>query len=226
MSKRYFETPGVFLPPGDRSKDKFNELYTVNSSGYRTIEFDDIDWNNSVVIFGCSNVFGTGLTDEETLASRLENLLGRPVINMGQPGTAMFYSFYNQMVLKEMQAMPRAIINLWTSTERMTYFEHDRVLPVGAWSTYLQNEVAGKLYQGWTANEHNSDGYSKTLQRTVRVFWKDTVHLEATWFPHTNKVLEIPLLKRIDAARDGGHPGKMSTYEAAKVFHDLLRNKL
>jgi len=38
--------------------------YTVNSQGYRTEEFEKIDWAQSVVIFGCSTVFGTGVSDE------------------------------------------------------------------------------------------------------------------------------------------------------------------
>ena len=45
--------------------------YTMNSHGYRTKQFDNIDWNNSVVILGCSCVFGTGINESDTISYTL-----------------------------------------------------------------------------------------------------------------------------------------------------------
>ena len=46
--------------------------YTLNTHRYRAPEFDTIDWSKSVVIFGCSNVFGTSLDDNDTISRKLE----------------------------------------------------------------------------------------------------------------------------------------------------------
>lgn len=59
--------------------------YTVNSQGYRCPEFDAIDWENSIIFFGCSHVFGIGLLDHETVANQLSLILNCPVINLGTP---------------------------------------------------------------------------------------------------------------------------------------------
>lgn len=63
-----------------------NVRYTINSNGYRTYEFKDINWKNSVIIFGCSQVFGIGLDDEYTISNQLSKLIKCPVINMGMGG--------------------------------------------------------------------------------------------------------------------------------------------
>ena len=41
--------------------------YEFNSEGFRTTEFDKVDWQNSYVILGCSYVFGIGVPQQETI---------------------------------------------------------------------------------------------------------------------------------------------------------------
>ncbi len=221
----YYETLGQFLP-GSNTGDRFTSLYTLNSNKYRTREFADIDWNESIVVFGCSNVFGSGLEENETLTYNLEQMSGYPVINMGQPGSSPFHALYNQMVLKELQVQPKAVINVWTSTERITYFKNTETIPVGRWSADREEQYLVNLYASWTEELHNPVAYGKVAQRICRLFWKDIPHIEGTYFPQTAKTLGVPNLRRVDASRDGGHPGPRTVYESAKVFHYQLREKL
>ena len=74
--------------------------YTLNKHNYRTDDFRKIDWLNSVVVFGCSNVFGIGVDDTDTVSFNLSKLINRPVINMGCPGTSIKFSFHNNLILK------------------------------------------------------------------------------------------------------------------------------
>jgi hypothetical protein len=60
--------------------------YKLNSQNYRAPEWDSIDWENSVVMFGCSQVFGVGVDEDQTLGYYLSELLNKPVINLGIPG--------------------------------------------------------------------------------------------------------------------------------------------
>ena len=39
----------------------------MNSDGFRTMDFDKVDWKNSYVIIGCSHVQGIGNPYEETI---------------------------------------------------------------------------------------------------------------------------------------------------------------
>ena len=48
--------------------------YILNSNKFRTKEFKDIDWENSIVLIGCSNTFGIGVTEEDTIAANLQGI--------------------------------------------------------------------------------------------------------------------------------------------------------
>ena len=69
--------------------------YVMNQNYYRAPEWDTVDWQNSIVVFGCSHVFGEGLAENETLSHHLSKLTDRPVINLGQSGTGTMFSWHN-----------------------------------------------------------------------------------------------------------------------------------
>ena len=104
-----------FLPGNPNNLLKSTDYITpeVNSLGYRTVDFNKVVWNDSIVIFGCSYVFGVGLFNNETISNQLQELIGRPVINMGVPASSMSYAFFNQLALSN--SKPYAVVNLWTS---------------------------------------------------------------------------------------------------------------
>jgi hypothetical protein len=69
--------------------------YTVNSQHYRCPEWSDIDWSNSILMLGCSMVFGLGLDDDQTVTASLSRKLGMPVINLGVPGSSAMFQWIN-----------------------------------------------------------------------------------------------------------------------------------
>ena len=92
--------------------------YTVNSHKFRTKEFKDIDWKNSIVILGCSHTFGVGVTDDHTIAACLQKITGKYVVNLGCPGLSNGAIAYNSYYLKENYPEPLAMVNLWTTMAR------------------------------------------------------------------------------------------------------------
>ena len=95
--------------------------YTINSNKFRTKEFKDIDWKNSIVILGCSHAFGVGVTDEHTISSYLQEITGKYVVNLGHPGLSNGVIAYNSYYLKENYPEPLAVVNLWTNMVRTFY---------------------------------------------------------------------------------------------------------
>jgi len=189
--------------------------YEVNSNNYRCPEFSDIDWNNSVLIFGCSHVFGTGLHTQDTVSEQLENQLGSPVVNLGVPASSMYFSFLNQVILKKNKIKPKAVINIWTSVERYSLFKEDKnePLPLGPWIFNNEvfesnNESAIDFYTQWTNHYNNILHYGIMLSDTVNIFWNDIPHIECTFFSNTAESLGIKLIDQIDYGRDFYHPGK------------------
>jgi hypothetical protein len=151
--------------------------YTLNSLGYRTKEFDDIDWKESIVIFGCSHIFGSGVTDEHTIPYFLEQLSGRPVINMGMGGSSIQTALHNSIILNDSKyPTPKVIIYAWTVLSRFQIYEENYVDFNGTW-----NKKEGKNQR--FSNLHNTTPFNLMNIKMIRNLWKNkTVYREFSGF--------------------------------------------
>lgn len=217
----YYSQNGQFLPGRVDTSDA-GIIYTVNRDQYRAPEFSTVNWSESIVIFGCSHVQGQGLQDNQTISYQLEKLSGIPVINLGNVGSSMTVSLYNQMVLRELGETPRAVVNIWTSITRLTYFRPDTHMPVYR----LSNGIAAHLFTMWNADESNPRAHSLMAQRLSRLLWAGVPSYEATFFADTADALNIPLIETLDKAVDRAHPGPKTAQAAAKLILDNLENQL
>ena len=200
----------------------------LNSLNYRAPEFSNINWQESVVIFGCSNVFGVGLSDDETIPYHLEKLLNRPVVNMGVPSSSIAYSVFNQTVLAESNHSPYAVINLWTSINRITYFYEDGPCHIGPWTArYANNNIVIRsiksVFDAWNINDINPSLQSIFLQKMAEIIWKDTKHFQGTFFPNTSDALNVNLFHYLDYGADSLHPGPISAKAAAEQLAQWCR---
>jgi len=197
-----------------------NTNYCVNSAGYRTDEFDTIDWKKSIVIFGCSMVFGEGLDAEQTISYQLSKLLNCPVINMGVTGSSIQYSVHNQLILKQNFPTPCAVVNLWTEYSRCTLYSK---MPntYGPWNT-----DKGSYGDLWNQDPINSQVNALLMQSISRQLWNNTQHYEATFFTSTQSVLNCEQLNGhltdTDYANDGQHPGPLATQAVSELLAKVL----
>ena len=99
--------------------------YTLNSHKFRTKEFKDIDWKNSIVLIGCSCTFGTGVTDDHTIAAHLERITGKYVVNLGQIAAGNSVIAYNSHYLKENYPTPLAVVHIWSTMARWLWVHYD-----------------------------------------------------------------------------------------------------
>jgi hypothetical protein len=77
-------------------------------------------------MFGCSFIFGIGVTDEHTVPYFLEKLSGRPVINMGIPGSSIQTSLHNSIILNDSEyPIPKAVVNMFTDLNRYQLYENN-----------------------------------------------------------------------------------------------------
>ena len=70
--------------------------YGIRANGPSRRTVSDLD--GAVWFFGGSTTFGYGVADAETIPARLENLLGRPVVNLGAGG---YYSAQENVLLNQ-----------------------------------------------------------------------------------------------------------------------------
>jgi hypothetical protein len=194
--------------------------YTVNSDGYRTQEFSDIDWSNSIVMFGCSNTFGVGLDDKDIVSTKLQELLDIPIINMGCGGSSIIFNVHNSMILREGYPTPKGVIMFWPACDRIIEYHTTNAQQHGVWSIKPNN-----LADVYLKNKNNVIANAMLMVKANRLLWKDSCpYYEATWDSNTKSIIECDFIEHalMGYARDMDHPGIDSAkYIANKIAKNL-----
>jgi hypothetical protein len=193
--------------------------YSVNSDGYRTKEFKTIDWANSIVVFGCSVVFGTGVDNQHTIPAMIEQQSGIPTINMGIGGSSMMASFHNSLILNQRHPPPLAIVQLWTDYSRTVYYYKKYVEHYGVWDIEDNNYI-----HHWNKDEEHAKCQALFVQMASQQIWNGrTKYYEASLFSATQKLLGCDKINdSYDKARDLMHNGIETNKHAAKQILDNL----
>ena len=205
--------------------------YTINEQGYRCQPFDQIKWDKSIVIFGCSNVYGDAVDDSDTLSARLQELILCPVINLGSPGSSQLTSLYNMMILKNNNIKPRAVIHVWTESMRHFYLDKDfRQCYCGINNNWgLAPNTSTDIF-----TESKTHIVSAMFNRMVaNNVYHDIPVIHATQFgamcDEQNAMYpNLHLLKfpHIDQGRDLLHPGIEANKNSAKILYEELLHLL
>ena len=225
-SKELFEQ-NLKTQPQDWYYRTHEVKYTLNSLGYRTKEFDDIDWKESIVIFGCSNVFGIGVTDNHTVSYFLEQLSGRPVINMGIGGSSIQTVLHNSIILNDSKyPTPKVVVNMITKLSRYQLYENNSVYHIGDWN-YSGNKFEKK---------ENLVSFNLMNIKMIRNLWKNkTIYYEGTLFDQERLLInKLDMINRCDffdtwkpdIARDVEHPGRAVNYSIAKKIYEKIKPQL
>jgi hypothetical protein len=204
-----------------------NEVnYTLNSYGYRTKEFDTIDWENSIIIFGCSNVFCTGVDDNHTISYFLEKITNKTVVNMGIPGSSIFAALCTSFFVKNNFPKPLAVIFAWTSLERFTRFNTSYIESYASWN------MDKKFFN--TYGDIKVDIILKNLMYIsfARNIWNDYCqYYEYTHFQSTKKSFPMSNMdcfdywNKIDFGRDMLHHGPKTNLKIALDISKRLQIK-
>lgn len=194
--------------------------YSRNKFGYRGPEFEGVNWNNSIIVLGCSNVFGIGVAEDETLPYFIQNNTGITTVNMGIAASSIYHSYYNIMSIIEAGNTPIAIVHVYSALDRLLYFYPKSHVSIGHWVTANEdkNDHNYKLYTSWNLHESNTLSQAKLIQRTLRLLCKYVNYIECSYFKTSAELLNIKLLDSIDFARDLVHPGRLSNKNAADII--------
>ena len=224
-SKELFEQ-NLKTKPEDWYYRTHEVKYTLNSLGYRTREFNDIDWKESIVMFGCSYVFGIGVTDEHTIPYFLEQLSGRPVINMGIGGGSIQTSLHNSIILNDSKyPTPKAVVHILTDLDRYQLYGNNFVFHYGQWDISV-----GKFQ-----TPDNMIPFNLMNIKMIRNLWKNkTIYFEGG-FNLEQQQLITKLDKEIycelfdvefGLARDFSHIGPVQNFKIAKKIYKKIKPQL
>jgi hypothetical protein len=218
--------------------------YTLNSLGYRTKEFDDIDWKESIVMFGCSFVFGTGVTDEHTIPYFLEQLSGRPVINMAVGGASIQTTLHNSIILNDSKyPTPKAVVHMISGLNRYQLYKDNSIHHIGEWNRPTNDQFSDST---------NTLSFNLMNIKMIRNLWKNkTIYYEGTlhdyegtfssaWATFNQEKLINKLDDKIcchspplqciafeyDKARDLDHPGQIYNSKVAEEIYKKIKPQL
>ena len=101
------------------NNEKF--YYKYNKQNFRCDhDFDDIEWGNTVVIVGCSHVFGQGVAAKHTISGILTHEHGINTVNLGIPGASNKQIHINATTVRK-KYNPKKVIVVWTYPYRNTW---------------------------------------------------------------------------------------------------------
>lgn len=188
--------------------------YHLNDLGYRGKNFDVHDWKESIVVFGCSCVFGVGVSEDETLTHYLSEITGRNVINIGVPGGSNQLILDNSLTMKRKYGNPYSIITMWTCTDRLPFYGNKQLYNIGLWNhTLNEYDTDGVIYKNifdsfYVDYSHENITFYNIVQ-CMRNIWEDkTNYYEASYFEpvsHYGQLSEY--FNFSNSARDLLHPG-------------------
>lgn len=183
--------------------------YKFNSHGFRDAEFDQRD---NFIAIGCSFTEGVGLGKDQIWPTKLTNLVGTHVWNLGIGGAAADTCFrildYYIQVLK-----PKAVFFLVPPVMRVELHYDDRI------ESHLANDGhVSNFVKQWFVCEDNGtiNRYKNTLAMKqicytagVNLYVQDSIS---------------NMLENIELARDLLHPGEEYQDYIAKLFYEDFIN--
>jgi len=214
-------------PQNWRYRDK-EVTYIVNRHGYRTKNWEDIDWKNSVVLLGDSCTFGIGVDESETIAYFLEKQIGRPVINLGYPSGS------NQVILETCVSMlntfdaPYAVCVTWSASDRLRYYTRLGYLDLGSWTrdTGIDKEVDPyNLWLNTFIDPYNELALSYNISSTMKALLHGkSKYVSGAFSGHSAycTLSDIWVFPE-DTARDLVHPSFEANREIANFYYHKIK---
>ena len=182
--------------------------YHINSHGYRCDKnFNEVDWESSIVVLGCSKVFGIGVDNENTLSGHIHHLTGIPTVNLGIPGASVMRIWSLLTDLLNSGIKPKAVVIVWTDPSRFLEILPNKQLK--SWTASHLNSIDERtLPYAWISHEYQGIGFANRAINSSRVMCKDIPYFDYSWFTVPDiDITNIKSLYDVDDARDCIHPG-------------------
>lgn len=147
--------------------------YKFNSYGYRmNKELNEVNFDNYLAFFGCSNTVGIGLPLEDTFAYKISSELKIDYVNCSISGASPEFVYYNLATfLDDVPKLPKAIIIYWPDPARTCYWEKN-VLSFYLPNNLPENDFWYESYKTYLMEESHLVNKFKMNLKTVRQLCK------------------------------------------------------
>lgn len=226
-------------------------VYTLNSQGYRAPEWKDIDWENSVVFMGGSQIFGVGNTDSDTIPHLFSVLTGVPSVNLSLGGVGMQFHRQNTRMLIDNNIRPKKVFLIATPKHRFSWIkikDEDTLSfeNFGGWlmkedkadPTFSSREprtgyakLRKAMFTYWADFDHNIDWEYKHVVDHIKLMW-ESVGVEIQLFAENSEDCELLGVEDYDLegymkvkgarARDNSHGDRNFNRRVAEIFKEFV----
>lgn len=183
-------------------------IYQVNGHGYRCDkDFDEVDWESSIVVFGCSNVFGVGVDAENTLSGHIQRMTGINTVNLGLPHASVMRIWSLLTDFLNSGIKPKAIVTVWPDPNRfLEILPNKKLVDWSAGNITTPDDHPSSF--GWVTHEYQGVGFSKRAINSSKVMCKDIPYFDYSWFSVPDiDITDLAIKYYVDNARDCIHPG-------------------
>ena len=107
--------------------NQWKQEIKVNKHGFRTIEFDEIDYTKPrFLTFGCSHTWGTANEQKDTWPEKLAVRLDMQLINLGQPSASADY-VHRIFPFAIKKFTPEIVFIYWPHWTRFEYMQDGKI---------------------------------------------------------------------------------------------------
>jgi len=150
--------------------------YTLNSQGFRCGEFSELDWNSSILAFGCSNTFGIAVDDSDAWPYKLAQFTKIPVINLAQGGQGWGYNWVNSLRVIAEGHKPRAVVYYWPDTSRMFTLIDSQMTYArghGTWNADRPDAQDPSIQLGlsWALDPYLGEFWADQYRQSLDIMW-------------------------------------------------------
>lgn len=208
--------------------------YYFNQQGYRMMEFENINWDRYIAVFGCSNTVGVGLDQDSLWYTAWAKQNDFHVVNLALAGGTKETTLMNlRDLLNHAPKLPRAVSIQWTEPTRTCMWDRQGNINLASVSNSFDQDLASYYKEYILLGQqidHEWTEIRKTVQALCRLagvsLWEYT---DMMGYEHTDLEIIYPmspqvLLPAIRQLQDINGPNLASSPELSAWFNNLARD--
>ena len=146
--------------------------YKINKLGYRMKQFEEIDTNNCIAVFGCSHTVGVGINNEDTWSYKIAKNMNCDLINASIPGGSNDLMLINLIKLLK-KIKPKLIVMSWTSLLRKSFWNNGNVIMhILNGAIFDKDKIWEPSFNNYVKNDIQHQWEFKLLKDTVDLLCK------------------------------------------------------
>lgn len=194
--------------------------YKFNKLGHRSIDVEDLNFDDYILFTGCSHTGGVGLALHDTYPDILSKKMNCNYYNLAVKGSGIDVLFHNLSVWFSRYKKPKLLVVQWPDWSRFVILKGKNFIPHGSWSDreHMEFIIKGNDLDYFYTRSKLTHEFIKSLNIPfINVGFGNLKVIE-----NLHNCVYVP---KIDLARDLAHYGKQSHLQAAESCFEY-RNML